>query len=58
MKKNCPKCGNKEVKLNWKNDKWKQKFKCKKCNFYFINRDRKITIIKTEKYYQIKYLIL
>ena len=50
MQKNCPKCRNKEVKLNWKNDKWKQKFKCKKCNFYFINRDRKITIIKTEKY--------
>ena len=40
---------NENVKLNWKNDKWKQKFKCKKCNLCFINRDRKTLIIKTEK---------
>jgi hypothetical protein len=29
------------VKLNWKNYKWKQKYKCKKCNFCYIRKDRK-----------------
>jgi hypothetical protein len=37
---------NKDVKLNWKNDKWKQKLKCKKYNFCFINRDRKTFLMK------------
>ena len=43
MQKKCPKCKckNKDIKLNWKNDKWKQKYKCKKCNFCFIRKDRK-----------------
>ena len=24
------------IKLNWENDKWKQKYKCKKCNSFLI----------------------
>lgn len=27
----------------------KQKYKCKKCNFCFVDKDRKIPIVKTEK---------
>lgn len=41
MQKNCPKCKNKDIKLNCKNYKWKQKYKCKKCSFCFIKKDRK-----------------
>jgi transposase-like protein len=35
--------------LNWKNPKWVQKYRCKKCNYSFINKKRKTPIIKTDK---------
>ena len=49
MQKNCPKCRNSKIKLNWKNSDLKQKYKCKKCNFCFVDKDRKTPVIKTEK---------
>ena len=35
--------------MNWKNDKLKQKYKCKKCNYCFIIKDRRNDKIRTEK---------
>jgi len=35
--------------LNGKNQKWIQKYRCKKCNYSFINKDRKTPKIKTDK---------
>jgi hypothetical protein len=29
MQKNCAKCRNQDIKLNWKNIQLKQKYKCK-----------------------------
>ena len=35
--------------MNGKNPKWVQKYRCKKCNYSFINKKRKTPIIKTDK---------
>lgn len=34
--------------MNWKNIQWKQKYKCKICNYCFVDKIRKIPKIKTE----------
>lgn len=37
------------MKLNGKNPKWTQKYRCKKCNYSFINKRRKTPSIRTEE---------
>ena len=49
MEKKCKKSGKKDLKLNWKNLKWKQKYKCKNCNFCFVKKDRKNDSIRWNK---------
>jgi len=46
-KKNCSKCRKSDIKLNWKNSQWKQKYK--NCNYYFVEKYRKTPKIKSEK---------
>ena len=40
------------MKLNGKNYKSEQKYKCKKCHFCFINKTKKIPSIRTEKIFE------
>ncbi len=50
--KKCPKCYSRHIKLNGKNDKLKQKYKCKKCNYCFVKKDQKQPKIKSQKTYK------
>jgi len=51
--KKCPKCYSRHIKLNGKNDKLKQKYKCKSCNYCFIKKDQKQPKIKSKKTYDL-----
>ena len=35
--------------MNWKNSDWKQKYKCKKCNYCFVKKYKKNDEIRWEK---------
>jgi hypothetical protein len=37
------------VKLNWKNSQWKQKYKCKNCNYCYVKKFRKNYDIRWNK---------
>jgi len=50
--KKCPKCYSRHIKLNGKNDKLKQKYKCKSCNYCFVRKDKKQPKIKSKKTYK------
>lgn len=50
--KKCPKCYSRHIKLNGKNDKLKQKYKCKSCNYCFVKKDQKQPKIKSTKTYE------
>ena len=52
MQKNCPKCRKSEIKMNGKNSQWKQKYKCKKCHYCFIETSRKTPQIYGSKIFE------
>lgn len=50
--KRCPKCYSRHIKLNGKNIQWKQKYKCKSCNYCFVKKYQKQPKIKSNKTYE------
>jgi transposase-like protein len=50
--KKCPKCYSRHIKLNGKNSQWKQKYKCKCCEYCFVKKYQKQPKIKSKKTYE------